>query len=193
MSNQTTELVSAMKINWNEYRPFLKKIEVPAKKRLLNEGEVSDKLFIIESGCVRIGYRNKTKDTTFQFFFENEVLTSIESLFDKKPSRFFIETIEPTKVYYMDKEMLDSLVTKKDEMKSIYQQIMLNKLMIYSSQILSYIQESPQERFYNILRTRPQIIQRVPQRYIASYLGITHVSLSRIKNRYYKQERNIHK
>jgi CRP-like cAMP-binding protein len=183
MLNQPLGHLSDLKIDWKNYEPFLNKIAAPAKSRLLNEGEISDKIFIIQSGSVRLGYLQDEKDITFQFFFENELFTSVESFFCDKPSRFFIETVEPINAFYLTKNMLDLLIEKKPEMEEISQQIMLNGLVFYSSQLLSYMQDTPQKRYNNLINTRPYIFMRVPQRHIASYLGITDVSLSRIKSR----------
>ena len=64
---------------WDSYVNCFKRIEVPAKTILLKEGEISKKMFLIEKGCIRVWYNNNGKDITSQFFFENEMVSSIES------------------------------------------------------------------------------------------------------------------
>lgn len=64
---------------WDTYVSYFERLEVPARTVLLNEGETSKKLFIIEKGCIRVWFNNNGKDITTQFFFENNMVASIES------------------------------------------------------------------------------------------------------------------
>ena len=91
-----TESLKAIisQIDWDKYSHFWKRLEVPAKTILLNEGEVSNKAYFIEKGCLRLWFNNQGKDVTFQFFFEKEAVSSIESFSKKQVSFFNIETIE---------------------------------------------------------------------------------------------------
>ena len=61
-------------IEWNKYEYLWKRLEVKGKTILLNEGEISDKAYLIEKGCLRLWFNNQGKDVTFQFFFENEAV-----------------------------------------------------------------------------------------------------------------------
>src|ERR1041384_4329501 len=80
---------------WSQFLYLFKEEEVRAKTVLLKEGEVSKKAFYIEKGCVRAWFHNDGKDVTFQFFFEGQGVSSIESFRTNQPSLFTIETIEP--------------------------------------------------------------------------------------------------
>jgi CRP-like cAMP-binding protein len=75
---------------WAEYTSYFRCLKVPAKTILLEEGEISKKLFIIEKGCLRVWFNNNGKDITTQFFFENQSVASIESFIKKLPSPVFI-------------------------------------------------------------------------------------------------------
>ena len=79
---------------WAKYRQLFKRNEIPAKTVLLNEGEISNKVFYIESGCLRICFNSEGKDITFQFFFEGDVVSSIESFATDQASLFTIESID---------------------------------------------------------------------------------------------------
>lgn len=180
---QAPGYLSELNINWKNYAQFLTRIEVEPKTKLLREGEVADKLFIIEKGGMRMGFEKNQKDITLQFFFENEMLTAVESLFCQSPSTYFIETIEHCTIYYLTKENLDLMGQKVPEMAHITQSILMSRLVYYANHLNSYISESPEERFNSLIEKRPYIFMRATQRHIASYLGITNVSLSRIKSR----------
>ena len=64
---------------WDKYKGYYHRIEVPARTVLLKEGQISKKAFLIEKGCLRVWFSHKDKDITFQFFFENEAVSSAES------------------------------------------------------------------------------------------------------------------
>lgn len=170
---------------WNEYIDCFHRIEVPAKTILLKEGEVSKKMFLIEKGGIRAWFNNNGKDITSQFFFENETVGSIESFRKNIPSQTTIETIEPSILWWIHKTDLNRII---EEIKEIPQlrDMLIDKIFEltfdYMKYFFSMVKNTPQERYINLLKERPEIIKRVPQHYIASYLGISSVHLSRIKS-----------
>ena len=162
------------------------RIQVPARTVLLQEGDISRKAYLIEKGCLRVWFNNNGEDMTFQFFFENSTVSSIESFRKNIPSLFSIETIEPCTLWWIDKTDVDNLLEEVTEIPALRQQIldaMFERTLHYMQHFLSFIRDTPQERYLNLLTERPHIVQRVPQHYIASYLGISSVHLSRIKNK----------
>ena len=140
------------------------KLSIPSKTILLEEGKVADRLFFIHKGALRLFFYNEGKDITFQFFFEGDFVASFDSLYKRKPSLFSLESIEQTEVFAIKREDFYSLMEQTPLLKREYEEKLI-------------------ERYEELLREYPGIIQRVPQHYIASYLGITPVSLSRIRNR----------
>jgi len=178
---------------WKNYVNCFKRVTVPAKTILLNEGEISKKLFLIEKGCVRVWFNNKGKDVTFQFFFENNVVASVESFRKNIPSPVSIETIEPSIVWWIHKKDIDRIT---EEIKGIpllrdkFIDGIFERTFEYMKHFFSSIKDTPQQRYLNLIKEKPQIIKRVPQHYIASYLGITTVHLSRIKSKLAKEKSN---
>ncbi len=170
-------------IDWEKYGHLIKEKTVPAKTILLNEGEVSRCGYFIKQGCLRLWFNNKGRDITFQFFFENEAVSSVESFRNGEPSLFSIESIEPTTVYVISKKNFEEIFMGNPVYAAFINQTMIKRMSHYSRLFMSYIKNTPEERYRELLATSPHIIKRVPQHYIASYLGITSVSLSRIRNR----------
>jgi CRP-like cAMP-binding protein len=171
---------------WNDYVRCFKRIEVPARTILLNEGEISRKLFLIEKGCLRVWLDNNGKDVTFQFFFEHDSVSSIESLVKKIPSPVTIEAIEPSILWYIHKRDIERIMAEISDVPVLREkliQALFERTFNHMKHYASSIKDSPQQRYLNLIREKPQIIQRVPQHYIASYLGISTVHLSRIKNK----------
>ena len=164
----------------DNYKNLFKEITVAPKTVLINEGEVSQNIYFIKKGCLRLWCNNNGTDITFQFFFENQ---AVSCLLGRKPSMFTLESIEPSKIVMLQKENFKRLLNEIPEMKDGFLEIILNRLEDYSKLFLSRIKDNPQKRYEELLKENPKIMQRVPQHYIASYLGITPVSLSRIRNR----------
>jgi len=170
---------------WDKYLEFQKRVEVPAKTVLLEEGKISGHYLFIEKGCVRLAFNNKGNDKTVQFFFENEGLTSFESFFKNTPSLFTIETIEPSVIYLLPKVYVNQLMdelSREPGFLNMILEVSAERQLHYMHEFVSFIRDTPEERYQNLLNYRPHIIRRVPQHYIASYLGITRVHLSRIKS-----------
>ncbi len=156
---------------------------IPAKTVLLNEGEIAGEIFIVKQGCLREWFNKEGKDITFQFFFEGQPVASIDSFINQKPSLFTLESIEPSTILSIPKKDFDSLLNTYPEFKEQCQHFILQRFSNYGQLFLSRIKDSPMERYEDLIKTHPEIIKRIPQHYIASYLGITSVSLSRIRNR----------
>jgi CRP-like cAMP-binding protein len=168
---------------WKKYHHLFKEIMVPDKTILLHEGEISQNIYFIKIGCLRAWFNKDGKDITTQFFFEKQGVASIESFHNRVPSIINIETIEPSELSTLSKNGLDLLFNDIPRIKDGFYELILQRFIDYSKLFISRIKDSPRERYLDLVKNNPDIIKRVPQHYIASYLGITPVSLSRIKNR----------
>jgi len=168
---------------WEELQASFEEHKIPAKTTLLREGDISQNIHYIKKGCLRMSFNDDGKDITFQFFFENQAVASIDSFLNKESSLFSIESIEPSTIYYISKKDFDRLMNQYPELHEFSQKYIIQRLRVYSLLFLSRIKDSPRKRYEDLLHNHPEILQRVPQHYIASYLGITPVSLSRIRNK----------
>lgn len=184
--NMLDRLVNRIKKNKtlrDNFKDIFQEKDIPAKTILLNEGETARYIYFIKKGCLRLWFNKDGRDITFQFFFEGQAVASIDSFLSKQPSMFTLESIEPSSIISLSKENLERLQQLYPEMKEGFQEIMFQRLRNYSNLFLSRIKDTPQERYEDLIKNHPEIIKRVPQHYIASYLGITPISLSRIRNR----------
>jgi len=175
-----------MRINskiWDRLKEVATEQELPAKHTLLREGEVSNTIYLIKNGCLRLCFNNDGKDVTFQFFFEGDAVSSIESFWADQASMFSLESIEVSTILVVSKKDFQRVVNGSNETKELVNQHIFQRLITYQKLFLSRIKEKPQERYEQLLANNPDIFNRIPQHYIASYLGITSVSLSRIRNR----------
>jgi CRP-like cAMP-binding protein len=102
---------------------------------------------------------------------------------NNQPSLFTIESIEPSIIFSLSKDNYEQLQRIYPELKDGFQDLMFQRFKNYSQLFLCQIKDTPRERYEDLINNHPEIIKRVPQHYIASYLGITPISLSRIRNR----------
>jgi CRP-like cAMP-binding protein len=170
----------------DKYEKFQKRLEAPARTVLLEEGKVSNQYIFIEKGCVRSFFNKNGEEKTVQFFFENEGLTSIESFINNAPGQFTVETIEPSVVQLLPKQYVIQLMdelSREPDLVQLILRISARRQIHYMNEFVSIIRDSPEERYRKIVKERPHIVQRVPQHYIASYLGVSKVHLSRIKSK----------
>lgn len=149
----------------------------------MEEGKIAEKLYLIRKGCLRLFFYNEGKDITFQFFFEGDFVASFDSLYKRTPSLFYLESIEPTELTAIRREDFYNQINNNLSFRQLYEEKLIDRFHAYQQLFLSRIKNTPQQRYEELLKEYPNIIQRVSQHYIASYLGITPVSLSRIRNR----------
>jgi CRP-like cAMP-binding protein len=168
---------------WGEFERLFKRLIIPAKTTLLQEGEISKNAYFIEKGCLRVWFNNNGKDVTFQFFFEGESVSSIESFRTNQPSLFSLESIEACVVHKISKKDFQFILDNSPGIKKEVEEYTFRRLLFYQQLFLSRIKDNPRKRYEELMKKRPEVLERVPQHYIASYLGITPVSLSRIRKR----------
>jgi len=167
---------------WQKYRRLWQTEEAAPRTLLLKEGEICRRLYVIVEGCVRHWFNHDGKEISFQFSFEGDVVYSSESFRKSTPSPFSIETIEPVRLRWISQQDMQ-LVRQDPELYPSLVENAADKQAAFLRHFFSYLRDTPRQRYENLLRDQPQIVQRVPLQYIASYLGITPVSLSRIRNR----------
>ena len=168
---------------WEKFKHFFRREEIAAKTVLLKEGDISRRAFHIEKGCIRACFNNNGKDITFQFFFEGQGVASIESFRTNQPSLFTIESIEPCIINSISKKDFQTILDTSPAIRQQIEEHTFQRLIFYQKLFLSRIKDNPEKRYLELLKNNPEILKRVPQHYIASFLGITSVSLSRIRNR----------
>jgi len=179
MNKQTT-----VKPNeWEKFSHYFKQQKVPAKTMLLQEGQISKMMFFIEKGCLRTWINNDGKEITTQFFFEGDSVSSIESFRTNQPSLYSIESLEPCVLQTISQKDFQNIIESSPELIEELEEHLFRRLFQSQQLLYSFLKNNPKKRYEELIERHPHIVQRVSQHYIASYLGITSVSLSRIRNR----------
>jgi len=147
---------------------------------LLMQDEVCNKIFFVEKGCLRLYYIADDVEITVWFSFENNSSIELSSFLSGAPSDYFIEAIEDGEILSLHKSELTGLYEKYPEMQKImrkfWEDVILNLLRRFTS-----LQKDTAEKRYLDLINQPIYLQRIPQKYLASYIGVTPSSLSRIR------------
>ena len=149
---------------------------------LLKEGQKSKESYFVLNGCIRTYYLIDGEEKTTAFYTEMEVLTP-PCVISKTPSEYYVSCTEDTILTISNSDMeteINSKFPKFEIMCRILSEELLAKQRIDFDEFKT---SSPEERYLNLLQKRPDLIQRVPQHQLASYLGIKPQSLSRLRAR----------
>ena len=149
---------------------------------LLKENEVSDYIYFIKKGVARILYYKKGKEITEWLALDEQFFLSITSFFQRTPSHLIIQTIEPSEVYGIHHDDFMRLADQYHDVERLLRKMVTASLILSQVRMDSIQFESAQQRYEKLLERSPQIVQRVPLTYIASFLGITLETLSRIRS-----------
>lgn len=158
-----------------------KREELPKGHPLLSPGNFSQKVFYIEKGVVRTFYIKDGKDITHSFILEGSFFVSIESAFFNCPSPYGAEVLEQSIIRTIPYPDLEKLIDGFQPLQKLSRLVMINAAKTFSDKLYSIQFQSAQERYNSMLEKFPDIMLRVPLGHIASYLGITQETLSRIR------------
>ncbi len=157
--------------------------QVPKKFKLAEEGKVAKEIYFVNKGLLRLYYSKEGEEITGFIFREGLFASSYDSFLREVPSSQTLETLEESELLAISKIDLELLYQKMPAMnvltRKVAEQRFINAQLILSSFIL----DSPEERYRKFAIDNKDLLNRVPQHYIASFLGITPVSLSRIRKR----------
>ena len=169
--------------DWDFFSSKLTRVVYPKKKLVLRAGTVENHLSFIEQGMVRHYIPKIENDITYAFSFAGEFVSGYESFLTRTPSICTIETLTECVFWQV----------KYNNLEAIYQQTKAGNIigrkaseMLFiekSKRELSLLNDTAEERYLNLFKEQPQLIKFIPQKYLASYIGITPQALSRIRKR----------
>ncbi len=167
--------------------PYFEQKKFKKKSILLNIGKVSNEVFYLINGCIRLYCEKDGEELSTYFFTENMFAGSYDSFLSRKLSKVAIETLEDCEVLVLSHQSQEKLYEIFPKMNEFIRKAIEQRFVILHDLFISYLINSPEERYLTLIKDRPELLQRVPQHQIASFLGITPVSLSRIRNRVLKK------
>jgi CRP/FNR family transcriptional regulator, anaerobic regulatory protein len=186
----TTKIIQSIKsiasLNEIEEKAFLNILDVQIFKKkafLLQEGKICTKITFVNSGCMRLFYNIEGAENTIQFFFGDSWYTDYASFLTGQPTIENMQALEETEVVQFEKDDLYKLYDSMPIFEKVGRIFAENAYLSISKLNQMKTNEEPEERYINLLKTRPEIVKHIPQHYIASYLGIKPETLSRIRKR----------
>ena len=150
---------------------------------LLKEGQIVSSLFVIEKGLVRSFYNINEREINVWFGFESGILGSVMPLFFSQPSIENIQFLEDTTLYYISSNDLESFYKSSQEMNTIGRKMAEEYCKILEERSFLLQTHTAEQRYHWLLKNQPEALQRISLGHIASYLGISQETLSRIRKK----------
>lgn len=153
----------------------------PKKSLIQKAGQVSENIYFIESGLIRCFYKKGNREISNWFMKEGDVMISVRSFYKRIPSEEYIEVLENSELHYLNFIDLQHIYYNFPEFNLIGRILTERYYILSEERNFNLRFNTAQERFEILKKNNPEIINRVPAKYIASYLGITEETLSRIR------------
>jgi CRP-like cAMP-binding protein len=158
--------------------------KLSAGETYIHEGELSSKIAYIRDGMIRAYQVNdRGEEITLLVRWEDQIIASHENIIFKRPSRFSYQAIEASTILEADYSTIEGILDKNPKFEKLRYHFLLHMLAEALFKVESFILMSPEERYQQLVKDKPDLIQRVPVKHLATLLGITPVSLSRIRKR----------
>lgn len=157
---------------------------------IFTEGNVSDEIYFVTKGCVRLFYSVDGTDKTAFFYTEGQFICAGESYTFNIPASENYQAVEQTELFVFTKSKIDVLLKEIPKFEIIARIATENELITCQKVIASFVTKSAEERYIDLLNTQGELFHRVPQQFIASFLGVSPETLSRIKTRVFNKNRS---
>ena len=159
-------------------------IELNAGDVFLEQGSLKNNIYFIKHGLIRSYYIDKKgEEITNRLRYENQLIAAYEILFFNQAARFNFQALEKSELFVINFNELRKIIEQNTKLDSSRRYFMMNILSESLSALDDFILLSPEQRYLKFIQDHPVLLNRAPIKYIANVLGITPVSLSRIRKR----------
>jgi len=169
--------------DWELFSSKLQEVKLQKNTTVLKIGKIENYLSFISKGIVRLYIPGEESDLTFGFVFDNEFVTAYDSFLTQSASLYQIETLTDTILWRISNSDLQEVYEKTTTGNFIGRKMAENMFLIKSKRELSLLSKTAEERYLDLFTDRPKLLQQIPLKYIASYIGVTPQALSRIRKR----------
>ena len=174
---------------WSVFVSHLKIQTVKKKDHVIETGQVCKEVGFIVSGSVRFYHVKDGQEITNYFCLDHEFVSSYRSFIQQLPGYTNIQALEDTLLITFTNQDIQQLLANPltaYKMERFGRLIAEYLICCYEDRVISFITQTPEERYIKLLESNSRLLQRIPQHYLATYLGITPVSLSRIRKRMFE-------
>ncbi|NJO90031.1 MAG: Crp/Fnr family transcriptional regulator [Chloroflexia bacterium] len=187
LKEQLNAIVPISEKEWDIIRNKFVFRQVPKKFVLVKTDDIADEVYFVNKGLLRLYYEKDGEEITAFIYSEKLFASSYDSFLSKTKSNQCIDALEDCDLLVLSYQGMQELYSEVPKF-NVIARIVSEQRFINAQRILSsFILDSPEERYLKFTKQFPNLIQRVPQHIIASYLGVTPVSLSRIRKRIFEK------
>ncbi len=178
-----TKFTDLTESEFNQHILPVCKVRRFGKKELLTkEGEIENHFNYISKGLIRKYYKKNSHEINTQISLEGHLILSQESFHSRQPSEYYVEAIEPSTVVSITHDDLERVYASSHRMEHLARLLITYAMVIKDRWQMQLVKMTPRERFLNFVTRNPELMQRVPQKYLASYLNIKPETFSRFKH-----------
>lgn len=177
-----SKYVSISEREFNLFLPFLQVRKFGKREKLLKYGETDNYLNLVVKGLIRKFVSVGKSEKTLQLATEGHIIQSELSFYTRVPSTLVIETVEPSIVVSMQYDNVQQVLAKVPAAEKLTRQIMTYLFILKDKKYFDQVNYSTRERFLSYMQSHPHMLQRVPQKILASYLDIKPETFSRLKH-----------
>jgi CRP-like cAMP-binding protein len=188
-----SRILDVSESEWRAHRDLLTRRFLKKGEFLIRAGQICNYVSFVNTGSLRVYRETDGHEITKHFFFENEYATEYASFLTRTPTALDIKTMEDTELIELGYDKMQRLYEQYPAWQK-YGRLMAENIFLTScerAQDLLYL--SPEQLYLKLMRDSPQILSRIPQHYIASYMGIQPESLSRIRKRLAMETKNVNR
>lgn len=153
---------------------------------LLRQGETCKDLVFVQSGCLRLYYLNDDVEVSVWFAFPHSSAIEIYSFISEHPSNYFLQAIEDSEVLFLSKTELNKLYEQQPKMQEMMRNFWEDVILNLIKRFTALQTDSAEKRYLDLLK-KPDYLEAIPQKYLASFIGVTPTSLSRIRKKISKK------
>jgi len=157
-----------------------KKKTIKKNEFVLQEGETCKDLIFVQKGCLRLYYLQDDFEVSVWFALKHSSAIEIYSFISETPSNYFLQAIEDTEILYLPKVALNKLYETHPKMQEMMRKFWEDVILHLLQRFTALQRDSAEQRYLDLLN-KPELLQTIPQKYLASFIGVTPTSLSRIK------------
>lgn len=162
--------------------PGIVKRKFEKKSIITRAGEIENFMNFVDRGLVRKYYKRENDEINTQISYEGHIIHAQESFHSRTPSEYTIETIEPCELTSITYECLERIYSSSLKMQQLGRLVITATMVLKDKWQSQLVKLTPRERFLSFVSRHPELMQRVPQKYLASYLNIKPETFSRFKH-----------
>lgn len=162
-------------------KDFIEVREAGKNQFLIQEGDKSDQIYFVISGLLRTFHLKNGIEVNSCFCAENSIACSFESFIHGTTSKEYIQTIEATKILRLSKSTLENLTESSRAWSDLQRQLTQLECLRLNERISAMNFATASEKYEALMLNQPELVRRVPVQYLASYLGISRETMSRVR------------